>query len=92
MEAKRYSIPLSAFDYKVMTKNKMLVVMFGKYLETAKKKGDQRVLSLTLYEFEDLVGWVAGESKNAESMRISQELGAISVYLEGLLGQIKGAG
>jgi len=101
MNATKYPVPLSAFDYKVLTNSKMIALMFGDQLEAARKtakksakkpaqeKEGDRVLSLTLFQLEELIGWVTGEAKTAQSRRISQELDAIGDHLAGVLSEIK---
>ncbi len=89
MDTTKYPVPLSAYDYRVLTKSKIIALMIGDQLETAKKKGDQRILSMTLFELEELVGWLAAESNHAYSRRVGEELGEICDKLEGLLFEIK---
>ncbi len=89
MDTTKYPVPLSAYDYRVLTKSKIIALMIGDQLETAKKRGDQRILSMTLFELEELVGWLAAESNHAYSRRVGEELGEICDELEGLLFEIK---
>ena len=91
MDTKKYPVPLSAYDYRVLTKSKIIALMIGDQLEAAKKKGDQRILAMTRFELEELTGWLAAESNHAYSQRVGEELGNICDQLEALLSQIKRA-
>ncbi len=44
---------------------------------------------MTLFQLEELTGWLAAESNHANSRRVSEELGEICDQVESLLDQIK---
>lgn len=92
MDTKKYPVPLSVYDYRVLTNSKIIALMIGDQLEAAKKKGDQRILSMTLFQLEELAGWLAAESEHAYSKRVREELSKICDQVENLLDQIKRAG
>ena len=60
----------------------MISDMCGRYLKSAKKRGDYFVLDLSVQEANDLAGWVAVEANHAKSNKESELLNSACDAIE----------
>lgn len=78
----KYSIGISAYEYDVLGKNRLISMVCDQYLQSAIKNDDEVALILTLKELQNLIGYVAAEANHARSKRNGEDLNAICDYLE----------
>lgn len=88
-EKQTYSIILTAYEYRVLTHNKIISLVCKKQLQAARHCDDGVELSLTLEDLEELTGYAAAESNHAHSRRQQEELGAVCDLLESHISEIK---
>jgi hypothetical protein len=89
MNAKKYSVMLTEYEYELLTENPMISMLCEKQLKPKKKKGDEIELSMTLRGLEELTGHVAAESNHIRSKTKAEDLGEICDYFESLIFDIK---
>lgn len=95
MDKSKYSVLFWAYDFEVLQENRMISSICSSQLAaaTAKRVDDEDVveLALTMYELEELTGYVAAEANHAKSRRVANDLNEICDYLEGRLYELKRA-
>ena len=94
MNPNKYSMVLTPYEYTVLNKNALISMLYQKQLQSAttykNDDGEEEVeLSMTLVEFDDLIGYVAAESNHARTKNQREDLDALCDYLEGQVGDIK---
>jgi len=85
MKPERVEIELDFYESEALKANRMISDMCGRYLKSAKERGDYVVLDLSIQEANDLAGWVAAKANHATSKRESELLNsacdAIEAYI-----------
>ncbi len=89
MDKTKYTITISAYDFNVMSENFLIAGACKRQLDTAIKQGDEVHLSLTLDEFDDLIGYVAAEANHATTKRTSADLNELCDELEGMIDVLR---
>jgi len=82
MKSDRVEIELDFYEFEALKANRMISDMCGRYLKSAKKRGDYVVLDLSVQEANDLAGWVAAEANHAKSDRESELLNSACDAIE----------
>jgi len=82
MKSERVEIELDFYEYEALKANRMISDMCGRYLKSAKKRGDYAVLDLSVKEAKDLAGWVAAEANHAKSNKESELLNSACDAIE----------
>ena len=59
MDTKKYSVPLSAYDYRVLTHSKIIALMIGDQLVRPRKRRPAHPLHDSLSDCQELAGWLA---------------------------------
>jgi hypothetical protein len=67
MKSERVEIELYPYEFEALKANRMIRDMCGKYLKSAKRRGDFVVLDISIHEANDFAGWVAAEANHAKS-------------------------
>jgi len=67
MKSKRVEIELYPYELEALKANGMIRDMCGKYLKSAKRRGDFVVLDISILDANDFAGWVAAEANHAKS-------------------------
>jgi len=82
MKSERVEIELYPYEFEALEANRMIRDMCGRYLKSAKERGDYVVLDLSIQEANDLAGWVAAEANHAKSNRESELLNSACDAIE----------
>jgi len=82
MKSERVEIELYPYEFEALEANRMIKDMCGRYLKSAKERGDYVVLDLSIQEANDLAGWVAAEANHAKSNRESELLNSACDAIE----------
>ena len=61
MKSERVEIELYLYNFEALKANMMIRDKCGKYLKSARRRGDFVVLDISVHEANDLSGWVAVE-------------------------------
>ncbi len=67
MKSERVEIEFHPYEFEALKANRMIRDMCGKYLKSAKRRGDFVVLDISIHEANDFAGWVAAEANHAKS-------------------------
>ena len=67
MKSKRVEIELYPYEFEALKANGMIRDMCGKYLKSAKMRGDFVVLDISILDANDFAGWVAAEANHTKS-------------------------
>jgi hypothetical protein len=89
MNADKYSIELTEYEYDVLKNNSLISIVCTSQLNSPIKVEEGIALSLTLPELSDLIGYVAAEANHARKKREREDLNTICDYLESLEFDIK---
>lgn len=82
MKSDRVEIELNFYEFEALKANRMISDMCGRYLKSAKERGDYVVLDLSVQEANNLAGWVAAEANHATSKRKSELLNSACDAIE----------
>jgi len=82
MKSERVEVEINAYEFEALKANRMISDMCGRYLKSAKKRGDYVVLELSVQEANDLAGWVAAEANHAKSKKESELLNSACDAIE----------
>lgn len=82
MKSERVEIEICVYEFEAIKANRMISDMCGRYLKSAKKRGDYFVLDLSVQEANDLAGWVAVEANHAKSNKESELLNSACDAIE----------
>jgi len=82
MKSERVEIELYPYEFEALEANRMIRDMCGRYLKSAKERGDYVVLDLSIQEANDLAGWVAAEANHSKSNRESELLNSACDAIE----------
>lgn len=82
MKSERVEIEIYVYEFEALKTNRMISDMCGRYLKSAKKRGDYVVLDLSVQEANDLAGWVAAEANHAKSNKESELLNSACDAIE----------
>jgi len=82
MKPERVEIELDFYEFEALKANRMISDMCGRYLKSAKKRGEYVVLDLSAQEANNLAGWVAAEANHAKKDRESELLNSACDAIE----------
>ena len=89
MNINTYSVFISAYEYDILSRNKLISMTCKNQLKSAIEHGDEIELIMKLRELSELIGFVAAEANHARSNQQSQILNEICDVLESSEEDIK---
>ena len=89
MSKTKHFVSLEKYEYEVLSENGLISMACSSQLKTARKRGDEVKLHITLSALQDLIGFVAAEANHARTKRQSYDLNSICDHLEGVEMDIK---
>lgn len=89
MNDDKHSISLTEYEYDLLAENSMISMPCEGLLKSKKKRDGEVILSMTLRDLGELIGYIAAEANHTRSKRKAEDLNEVCDYLEAIEFDIK---